>query len=123
MGHHQGIPMRNKKRRKPAIRFVVYAAFVLAAVLAARSEIPAFSDWLDSLLRPNALQAKKACQQLALNAARDPSTAVLVLPGTLTTQQDKITVTGILVEEADSDFAWSCVVDQKGNILRSGKVD
>jgi len=123
MGHHQGIPMRNKKRRKPAIRYVVYAGFAAAIILAAKSEIPAFSHWLDSQLHPEIASAQKACQQLALAAASNPSQATLLLPGSVSRTGNDIRVEGVLVSDGDNDFAYSCFADHTGAILRHGKAD
>ena len=123
MGRHLGIPMRNKKRRKPAIRYVVYAGFAAAIVLAAKSEIPAFSGWLDAQLHPEISSAQKTCQQLALAAASNPSQAKLLLPGTVSRIENDILVEGVLVSDGGNEFAYSCFADHTGAILRHGKAD
>ena len=122
MGHHQGIPMRNKKRRKPAIRYVVIAFFTLAIILAAKSEIPAFSRWLDTMLHPELAHATSACQQKALAAADSPH-ATILLPGSAVKADDGFAIEGILVSDGDKEFAYTCYADREGNVLRYGKAD
>ncbi len=124
MGHHQNIPMRNKKRRKPAVRYVVFALFAVAIILAVKSEVPAFSNWLDAQLQPEMADAKKSCQERALAAARYPGQARVVLPGTASkTGNDNILVEGVLVSDGNEEFAYSCFASSDGAILRHGKAD
>ncbi|RTZ60717.1 MAG: hypothetical protein DSZ32_03125 [Gammaproteobacteria bacterium] len=123
MGHHQNIPMRNKKRRKPAIRYLVFGLFAVAIVLAAKSEIPAFSNWLDAQLQPEIANAKKSCQELAIAAASNPGQAKILLPGTASKTANDILVEGVLVSDGSTEFAYSCFASGDGAILRHGRAD
>jgi hypothetical protein len=126
---HAPAPRRSEgNARKSPARLIVPLFILVIATLIAREEVPAFRDWTDRMVAPQAWKATEACRKAAVAATTQPDYAWIIEPGIARKTQAGYFVDDVIVGELDKDginhqYVFSCNVSATGEVVNLSRPD
>lgn len=119
-------PMDSRPRRRSRMRFLPFLFFGLFALFILYQESPDVQNAVDSLVRPQAHAARKACESAVLAKADKPDFARIIRRGEFITTRNGFLVKGVMLGEMDAQgqerqTLYHCYLDADGSIVSSEK--
>jgi hypothetical protein len=119
-------PMESRPRRRSRMRFLPFLFFGLFALFILYQEAPEVQNAVDSLVRPQAHAARKACESAVLAKAEKPDFARIIRRGEFIETRNGFLVKGVLLGEMDAQgqerqTPHHCYLDAGGSVVSSEK--
>jgi hypothetical protein len=119
---------RERERQRRVQRIIPLLIFGAVALLIAKEEIPAVSDWISRLLDADAWNAGEACRKAALAGMEDAGFARLLDAGKVEKTSAGYYVDGIEYASLDPTgeerrYRYSCNVTWSGEVVALNRSD
>ena len=117
-------PLDSRPRRRSRMRFLPFLFFGLFALFILYQESPDVQNAIDSLARPQAHAARKACESAVLAKAEKPDFARIIRHGEFIETRNGFLVKGVLLGEMDAQgqerqTPHHCYMDAGGGLVSS----
>jgi len=97
------------------------------ALVIAHQEIPAFADWWESALFPEAWQVKNTCQQAAIKQSDNPDYARILKSGKVHNTEKGTYIDRLVLGEMDKGgveqkIEYTCYLDSAGVLVKLNRL-